>query len=141
MTEPARERLTFETVASDQRKRARVVVVSSDGMYAESLRSHLAAEFDVLMARNAGEAAAKAQAVSVDVAVVDLGSTILGLPALSRMRNLECVPVICCLATPGCQVDQSQFDFDFVLARPSSASELPDRIRFILAKAEVAKAS
>jgi len=115
-------------------KRKVVVVVSSDRIFAESLRSHLAREFDVLLARNGGEAAAKAVAVHVDVAVVDLGSPILGLSALGRMRDLNPAPILCALAVPEPHSAKLDFDFDYVLARPARGSDLPERIRFVLAK-------
>lgn len=136
MNEPANHNLLFASTESCPQARTRIVVVSSDRDYSESLRSHLAGEYDVLLARNGGEAAAKAQAVSVDVAVVDLGSAILGMSALCRMRSLPSAPVICALALPEAPPAQSQFDFDYVLARPSNGAELPERIRFILAKAK-----
>lgn len=135
MSEPAVDRMPFGPVARDERRRIRVVVVCSDRAYSESLRSHLAADYDVLLARNAGEAAAKAQALSLDVVVVDMGVQILGLSALARMRQLDPAPVICCLATAETMAAKCESDFDFVLARPSTGAELPDRIRFILAKA------
>jgi DNA-binding response OmpR family regulator len=116
-------------------KRKVVVVVSSDRTFAESLRSHLAREFDVLLARDGGEAAAKAQVVPIDVAVVDLGAPLLGMSALSRMKSMASAPVICALALPGAPPAQAQFDFDYVLARPASGADLPERVRFILAKA------
>jgi DNA-binding response OmpR family regulator len=118
------------------RKRKLVMVVSSDREFAESLRSHLAGEFDVLVARNAGEAAAKAQAVRTDLAVVDLGAPLLGISALGRMRELHPAPVICALALPEVPAAHSQFDFDYVLARPATGADLPERIRFIVAKAK-----
>ena len=118
------------------RKRRLVVVVSSDRTFAESLRSHLAGEFDVLLARDGGEAAAKAQAVTVDIALVDLGSPVLGMSALARMKNVEPAPIICALALPEAPSAQAQFDFDYVLARPETGVDLPERVRFILTKAE-----
>ncbi len=123
---------TFPDEFSGSRKR--LVVVSSDSTYSESLRSHLASGFDVLMARNAGEAAAKAFAVHVDLVVVDLGKPVLGIPALSRMRDLSDPPIICGLAPVDDTSAQAKFDYDFVLARPDTGANLPDRIRFILAK-------
>ncbi|HOM71015.1 MAG TPA: hypothetical protein PLZ21_00990 [Armatimonadota bacterium] len=118
---------------SDRRKL--VMVVSSDKSYAESLRSHLARDFDVLMAKDGGEAAAKSNAVKVDVVVVDLGSPVLGISALSRIKNVVSSPLICALTKPEIPSAKSQFDFDYVLARPTSGADLPDRVRFILAKA------
>jgi DNA-binding response OmpR family regulator len=118
------------------RMRKRVIVVSSDRSFAESLRSHLAAEFDVLLARDAGEAASKAQAVSVDLAIVDLGAPVLGLAALSRLKALQPRPIICALAVPEDPAASSQFDFDYILGRPATGADLPERVRFILAKAE-----
>lgn len=137
MGEPAEDRSLPIRVAQDPTRRRRIVVVSGDREFAESLRGQLAIAFDVLLARNAGEAAAKAQAVSVDMVIVDLGVPVLGVPALTRMREFEYVPVICGL-TPVADPTSARsiFDFDFVLARPTSAAELPDRIRFILAKVE-----
>lgn len=117
-------------------RRRTVVVVSHDRAFAESLRSHLAGDFDVLLARDGGEAAAKAQAVKVDVALVDLGSPVLGMSALGRMKSGDTPPLICALALPGAPAAQDQFDFDYVLARPTSGANLPERVRFILAKAD-----
>src|SRR3990172_882654 len=125
--------------AERARKRRRVLVVSSDGTFAESLRSHLAGEFDVLLAKNAGEAAAKAQAVQIDLALGDLGSPILGMPALGRMRGGVPRPVVFALAVPESPPAQSQFDFAYVIARPQPGADVPDRVRFILAKAERGK--
>lgn len=139
MNEVAKENALFPSAGSVARVRKRVVVVSSDRDYAESLRSHLAKSFDVLLAKNGGEAAAKAQAVPIDLAVVDLGSAILGISALVRIRSLPTGTIICALAVPDAPPAQSQFDFDFVLARPSSGADLPERIGFILAKSEAAK--
>jgi len=116
-------------------KRKVVVVVSSDRALAESLRSHLARDFDVLLARDGGEAAAKAQAVKVDIALVDLGAPVLGISALGRMKNHVSAPVVCALAKPEAPQAQAQFDFDYILARPSSGADLPERVKFILAKA------
>jgi DNA-binding response OmpR family regulator len=116
------------------RRRKLVVVISSDRAFAESLRSNLARDFDVLLARDGGEAAAKSQAVQVDLALVDLGSPILGVSALGRMRGLNPQPIICALALPEGPLAQSRFDFDYVLARPDSGIDFPDRVRFILAK-------
>ncbi|MEN6373015.1 MAG: hypothetical protein ABFD64_13485 [Armatimonadota bacterium] len=112
-----------------------VIVVSSDRALAESLRSNLAKEFDVLLARDGGEAAAKAQAVKVDIALVDLGAPVLGVSALGRMTSHVSTPVICALVKPEAAQAQTQFDFDYVLARPTNGADLPERVRFILAKA------
>jgi DNA-binding response OmpR family regulator len=136
MTELARERVSKSDPAVGFAPRPRIAVVSSDVAYAESLRSHLAAGFDVLMARNAGEAAAKALSVHINLVIVDLGKPVLGIPALSRMRELKEPPIICGLAPVDDNTAQSQFEFDFVLARPSSGADLPDRVKFILAKKE-----
>lgn len=122
-------------VEQQQLKRRVVIVVSSDRALAESLRSHLAKEFDVLLARDGGEAAAKAQAVKVDVALVDLGAPVLGVSAFGRMKSYVSSPIICALVKPEAPKAQTQFDFDYVLARPSNGADLPERVRFILAKA------
>jgi DNA-binding response OmpR family regulator len=124
-----------------EHKRKLVVVVSSDRTFAESLRSHLAKEFDVLLARDGGEAASKAQMVTVDVALVDLGRPVLGISALDRMKNGISSPVICALVQPGSPSAQDQFDFDHVFARPRSGADIPDRVRFILAKSEKSRSS
>ena len=116
--------------------RRRLVLVSSDKAFAESLRSHLAVEFDVLMARNAGEAAAKAQAVSSHMVIVDLGAPVLGMAALGRLKSLSPSPIVCSLVVPGASTTESGFEFDYVLARPTSGADMPERIRFILAKAK-----
>lgn len=135
MRDPAEE---IPNIAANQaaRKRRVVVVVSSDRAFSESLRSHLAREFDVLLARDGGEAAAKAQAVTVDIALVDLGSPVLGMSALSRMKNTISASVICALALPESPAAKAQFDFDYIIARPANGADLPERVRFILAKAE-----
>ena len=70
----------------------------------------------------------------IDLAIVDLGRPILGIPALSRMRELKDPPTICGLAPVDDNSPQTDFDFDFMLARPSSGADLPDRVRFIMAK-------
>lgn len=116
--------------------RRRLVLVSSDKAFAESLRSHLAVEFDVLMAKNAGEAAAKAQAVPSHLVIVDLGAPVLGMAALDRLKSLRPAPIVCSLIVPGATPTESGFEFDYVLARPASGADLPERIRFILAKAK-----
>ncbi|MBI2843385.1 MAG: response regulator transcription factor [Armatimonadetes bacterium] len=134
MKELAHGTLHLEHEQTRAERRKRIVIASNDRAFAESLRSHLAVEFDVLLARNGGEAAAKAQAVSVDVAIVDLGCPILGISALARLRDLTPMPVICALVMPSASSAQSQFDFDYVLARPKTGADLPDRIRFILAR-------
>ena len=80
--------------------RRRLVLVSSDKAFAESLRSHLAVDFDVLMAKNAGEAAAKSQAVPPHMVIVDLGAPVLGMAALDRLKTLRPAPIVCSLVIP-----------------------------------------
>ncbi len=136
MNKPAVGELFPSPAEETARRHKRIVVVSSDRAYAESLRSHLAQEFDVLLARNAGEAAAKSQAVPIHVAVVDLGSPILGISALARLAQSKPPAIICALVSPEAPSARHQFEFDYVLARPDTGADLPERIRFILAKAE-----
>lgn len=114
--------------------RRRIVIVSSDEKFAEWLRGQLAGEFDVLIARHAGEAVAKSKAVGVGIALVDLGAPLLGAPALTQLKQLDPSPVICALAIPDAPDTHPQIEFDYVLARPSSASDMAERIRFIQAK-------
>lgn len=128
----------LSSISADQQpeKRKLVMIVSSDKIYAEALRSHLARQYDVILARYGGEAAAKAVAVHIDLALVDLGAPILGLEALARVRGLQHPPVFCALATPRSSEAHSEFIFDYVLARPTDGSELVERVRFVLGKVD-----
>lgn len=134
MQNPAEEFPYYSHKWQPQLNRNRIVVVSSDEKFAEWLRGQLAGEFDVLIARHAGEAVAKAKAAAVGIALIDVGAPLLGAPALAQIKSMIPAPVVCALAFPGASETLPQFDFDFILARPSSAEDMSDRLKFILAK-------
>ncbi len=121
-----------EPTAESERKI--IIVASSDRLFAESLRSHLAKGFDVLLAKDCGEASTKAQATSAHLVIIDLEPPLMGMAALSRLRDLREPPLVCALALPKSPTDVELFDFDYVLARPENGSSIPERIRFIFAK-------